>query len=118
MPDAPGPVPADNAPPRGAPVLADGALLDVIEVERVLVDRAVEQRAGARRVVVLEVLLEGDGVVELAHAREIEQGVFSACVQNGLGTTRGTLTGIAAAERCCGQSSEMTAYFRSERAHV
>ena len=52
----------------------------------------------------------------VAHAREIQQGVFSACVQNGLGTTRGTLTGIAAAERCCGQSSEVTAYFDGEDA--
>ena len=50
----------------------------------------------------------------VAHAREIEQGVFSACVQNGLGTTRGTLTGIAAAERCCGQTSEVTDYFDAE----
>ncbi len=50
----------------------------------------------------------------VAHTREIEQGVFSACVQNGLGTTRGTLTGIAAAERCCGQASEVTVYFDAE----
>ena len=50
----------------------------------------------------------------VAHARESEQGVFSACVQNGLGTTRGTLTGIAAAERCCGQTSEVTDYFDAE----
>ena len=50
----------------------------------------------------------------VAHAREIEDGVFSACVQNGLGTTRGTLTGIAAADRCCGQNTEITSYFDAE----
>ncbi len=50
----------------------------------------------------------------VAHAREIEQGVFSACVQNGLGTARGTLTGIAAADRCCGQPSGITDYFEAE----
>jgi glycine/D-amino acid oxidase-like deaminating enzyme len=47
-------------------------------------------------------------------AREIDQGVFSACVQNGLGTARGTLTGIAAAERAMGQGSEITAFFDAE----
>ena len=30
--------------------------------------------------------------------REVEQGLFSACCQNGLGTTRGTLSGLLAAE--------------------
>lgn len=50
----------------------------------------------------------------VAHAREIEQGLFSACVQNGLGTARGTLTGIAAADRCCGQQSEIADYFEAE----
>jgi glycine/D-amino acid oxidase-like deaminating enzyme len=34
--------------------------------------------------------------------REIDDGVISGCVQNGLGTTRGTLTGIGAAELACG----------------
>lgn len=29
---------------------------------------------------------------------EIEEGIFSACCQNGLGTAKGTLAGIAAAE--------------------
>ncbi len=46
--------------------------------------------------------------------REIEPGVYSGCVQNGLGTARGTLTGIAAAERACGQSSDITRYFEAE----
>ncbi len=46
--------------------------------------------------------------------QEIEHGVFSACVQNGLGTTRGTLTGIAAAERACGETSDIVSYFSGQ----
>ena len=46
--------------------------------------------------------------------REIENGVYSACVQNGLGTARGTLTGIGAAEIACGVTSEITKHFTSE----
>jgi glycine/D-amino acid oxidase-like deaminating enzyme len=46
--------------------------------------------------------------------REIEDGVFSACVQNGLGTARGTLTGIGAAELACGVTSEITSHFTAE----
>ncbi len=46
--------------------------------------------------------------------REIEDGVFSACVQNGLGTARGTMTGIGAAELACGETSEITRYFTAE----
>jgi glycine/D-amino acid oxidase-like deaminating enzyme len=46
--------------------------------------------------------------------REIEQGVYSACVQNGLGTARGTLTGIAAAEMACGHSSDVSCHFQAE----
>ncbi len=49
-------------------------------------------------------------------AREIEPGVFSGCVQNGLGTARGTLTGIAAAERACGHTSDITDFFEAEGA--
>lgn len=47
-------------------------------------------------------------------AREVEPGVYSGCVQNGLGTARGTLTGIAAAERACGHSSDITRHFDAE----
>lgn len=50
----------------------------------------------------------------VAVAREIDEGVFAACVQNGLGTARGTLTGIAAAERALGTRSEITAHFDAE----
>lgn len=45
---------------------------------------------------------------------EIDKDVFSACVQNGLGTTRGTLTGIAAAELAAGKISVITHYFAQE----
>ncbi|MES0826105.1 NAD(P)/FAD-dependent oxidoreductase [Ruegeria sp. SCP11] len=47
-------------------------------------------------------------------AREIEQGIYSGCVQNGLGTARGTLTGIAAAEQASGHRSDTTRYFEAE----
>ncbi len=46
----------------------------------------------------------------------IEEGVTSACVQNGLGTARGTLTGIAAAETACGETSDISAHFTAEAA--
>ena len=46
--------------------------------------------------------------------REIDHGVHSACVQNGLGTARGTLTGIAAAEAAMGTSSDITTHFATE----
>lgn len=38
--------------------------------------------------------------------KELEPGLFSACCQNGLGTTRGTLSGILAAELATGTHSE------------
>ena len=52
----------------------------------------------------------------VAVMRELESGVFSGCVQNGLGTARGTLTGIGAAELALGASSETTRYFSQEAA--
>ena len=45
---------------------------------------------------------------------EIDKGVFAGCVQNGLGTTRGTLTGIAAAEKAYGAQSEITRHFEAK----
>ncbi|WP_419904407.1 NAD(P)/FAD-dependent oxidoreductase [Kiloniella sp.] len=48
--------------------------------------------------------------------REIEDNVFSACCQNGLGTARGTMTGIGAAELASGYSSEITKEFKNEDA--
>jgi glycine/D-amino acid oxidase-like deaminating enzyme len=50
----------------------------------------------------------------VAVMRELDQDLFSGCVQNGLGTARGTLTGIAAAELACGESSPITSYFAAE----
>ena len=50
----------------------------------------------------------------VAVMRELEDGVFSGCVQNGLGTARGTLTGIGAADLACGVDSEITRHFSSE----
>lgn len=46
--------------------------------------------------------------------RELAPGLFSACVQNGLGTARGTLTGIGAAELACGLRSEVSDFFVAE----
>ena len=50
----------------------------------------------------------------VSYAHQIEDGVFSGCVQNGLGTARGTLTGIAAAELACGVRSDISTYFDAE----
>lgn len=50
----------------------------------------------------------------VAVMRQIDTGVFSGCVQNGLGTTRGTLTGIGAAELACGHVSGITQYFTAQ----
>ncbi|MGJ8547756.1 MAG: NAD(P)/FAD-dependent oxidoreductase [Sulfitobacter sp.] len=46
--------------------------------------------------------------------RQLDDGLFSGCVQNGLGTTRGTLTGIGAAELACGVDSDITRHFTCE----
>lgn len=45
---------------------------------------------------------------------EIDQGVFAACCQNGLGAARGTLTGICAAEQASGVSSQVTTFFAKQ----
>ena len=50
----------------------------------------------------------------VAVARELDRNLFSACVQNGLGTARGTLTGIAAAEMASGVESPLSRHFRAE----
>lgn len=50
----------------------------------------------------------------VAVMREIDDGVFSACVQNGLGAARGTLTGMGAAELACGEESAITRRFTAE----
>lgn len=50
----------------------------------------------------------------VAVMRELESGLYSGCVQNGLGTARGTLTGIGAAELACGVTSDITRHFSAE----
>ena len=55
--------------------------------------------------------LSRNGVTVL---REIEDDMWAACCQNGLGTTRGTLTGMAAAELATGLDSEIAEFFQSE----
>lgn len=47
-------------------------------------------------------------------ARELEPGLYAATVCNGLGTTRSTLTGIAAAELAMGQETDATRHFAAE----
>lgn len=46
--------------------------------------------------------------------RQLDDGVYSGCVQNGLGTARGTLTGIAAAELATGEMSDISCHFSAE----
>jgi glycine/D-amino acid oxidase-like deaminating enzyme len=46
--------------------------------------------------------------------RELEPGLFAACVENGLGTARGTLTSIGAAELSCGRTSAITDFFTAQ----
>lgn len=46
--------------------------------------------------------------------RQVDEGLFAGCVQNGLGTARGTLTGIGAAELALGHQSAITAHFTAE----
>jgi glycine/D-amino acid oxidase-like deaminating enzyme len=50
----------------------------------------------------------------VAVMRELDRGLYAACVQNGLGTARGTLTGIGAAELACGKTSDITRHFTAE----
>ena len=45
---------------------------------------------------------------------ELEEGIVSACVQNGLGTARGTMTGMGAAEFAMGMESDITRHFLAE----
>ena len=57
---------------------------------------------------------EGHLCLSLNHvsvARELDRGLYAACVQNGLGAARGTLTGIAAAELAAGAPGEIARAF-------
>lgn len=51
-------------------------------------------------------------------ARELEKGLYAAAVCNGLGTTRSTLTGIAAADLAMGQTSDVAQHFATEAVPV
>lgn len=46
--------------------------------------------------------------------RELEQGLYSACCDNGLGTVRSTLAGMAAADLVMGRPSGVTEHFLAE----
>ena len=46
--------------------------------------------------------------------RQLDDGLWSACVCNGLGTARSTLTGIGAAELASGTESAITRHFLAE----
>ncbi len=50
----------------------------------------------------------------VAVMRELEPGLFSACADNGLGTVRSTLTGIAAADLLLDRHSATAAHFLAE----
>ncbi|WP_330165796.1 hypothetical protein [Salipiger marinus] len=50
----------------------------------------------------------------VAVTRKLDHGLYSGCVQNGLGTARGTLTGIGAAELACGIETDITRHFTAE----
>lgn len=50
--------------------------------------------------------------------RKLDAGLYAGCVQNGLGTARGTLTGIGAAELAMGVDSDVTRHFATEAAPV
>lgn len=45
---------------------------------------------------------------------EVEDGLYSACCQNALGTAKGTLLGMAAAELATGNSSDYLSYLLAE----
>ena len=45
---------------------------------------------------------------------KLDDGLYAACCQNGLGTTRGTLAGIGVAEMSCGETSDITRFFSNE----
>ncbi len=48
--------------------------------------------------------------------KQLDEGLWSACVCNGLGTARSTLTGIGAAELASGVESAITRHFTAEPA--
>lgn len=105
-------------------IRASGALRSGMETRasdferaKVSMQRRFEDRFPALRGMALEHVWAGHLCLSLngvAVVGEVEQGVYSACVQNGLGTARGTLTGIAAAELACSETSAITRRFTAE----
>ena len=51
---------------------------------------------------------------DLSIMREIDDNLFTACCQNGLGVARGTFTGIAAANLVMGQKNALTDFFANK----
>lgn len=45
---------------------------------------------------------------DAAAFREIDEGLYAACCQNGLGTAKGTFAGVAAADLACGLETEFS----------
>ncbi len=50
----------------------------------------------------------------VGYTRQLDHNLYAACCQNGLGTARGTLSGIAAAEMACDIESDITRFFCNE----
>lgn len=50
----------------------------------------------------------------VAVMRQLDDGLFAGCVENGLGTCRSTLTGAGAAELACGETSIITRHFTAQ----
>ena len=50
----------------------------------------------------------------VAVMRQLDDGLFAGCVENGLGTCRSTLTGAGAAELACGETSVITRHFTAQ----
>lgn len=53
---------------------------------------------------------------DVSVVQQLDDGLYAACCQNGLGAARGTLTGIGAAELALGQRSPCTDYFNAAEA--
>ncbi|QRZ16187.1 FAD-binding oxidoreductase (plasmid) [Paracoccus methylovorus] len=51
---------------------------------------------------------------DVSIAYKLDHDLFAACVDNGLGTTRSQLAGIAAAETALGQESDVTRFFAAQ----
>lgn len=92
---------------------SDTALKRAAKVHRQKFEERFPQLAGARmdHTWAGHLCLTKNGVSVM---KPLDDGLFAACVCNGLGTARSTLTGIAAAELASGQTSDVTRHFLSE----